>query len=464
MSSEIFRDRSEGASARRQDLLRRRRDEFVMMPHAIRRVYVARRARSGAAIAVWLTGIALIACMLSPKLTAFVTRGMPGINPALLSTLVMGMWVLGVVAYFVARARCEHHFAVAISKTVLPGANVDDDVERLANERPDDVARGMAHKLEVRSAAWPVAAASVLLPVTGLYVAQGIKVHGWPSIATYEASLSRHGSHLAIIAAIGIVAAVFMMRRSLRLPVMGPIGVALTLGTGAIAFATVPWLGALAAIAAAVTYIAFRLKRERAFLETDDPAAGSEILTWRDVVDAGRRAVTSVTSKINTRKRKVVVGVMAAAAVFAMFGRTKHADRPAQASVIQVTPQTPNVIVNQEGATFDVSPTGDGAFKIDFKTVDEKGVDVPLPGIAMIPRSWNARITIQLLGPQLEGQVYATPFRMEGSTQQILGTSPTEFSRSACGDELVPLVIHVNAPAGTAYSLRVTPVLEPAGC
>ena len=466
MSSEIFRDRTEGASARRQDLLRRRRDEFVMMPHAIRRVYVARRARSGAAIAVWLTGIALIACMLSPKLTAYVTRGMPGINPALLSTLVMGMWVVGIVAYFVARARCEHHFAVAISKTVLPGDDLDHDVERLANERPDDVARGMAHKLEVRSAAWPVAAASVLLPVTGLYLVQGIKAHGWPSIATYEASLGRHGAHLAIIAAFGIVSAVMMMRRSARLPVMGPVGIALTLGVGAVALATVPWLGALAAIAAAVTYIAFRLKRERAFLETDDPAAGSEILTWRDVADGARRAVTSVTSKINTRKRKVVVGVMAAGAVFAMFGRTKHTEKPAQASVIEVTPQTPNVIVNQEGATFNVTPTGDGAFKIEFTTVDEKGVDVPLPGIAMIPRSWNARLSIQLLGPQLEGDVYATPVRGDGSLQmqQILGTSPTEFSRSACGDELVPLVIHVAAPPHKTFSLRVTPVLEPAGC
>src|SRR5438445_8510835 len=174
MSSEIFRDPTEGASARRQDLLRRRRDEFVMMPHAIRRVYVARRARSGAAIAVWLTGLALVATMLSPKLAAFLTRGMPGINPAVLSTGVIAMWVIGVVAYFVARARCEHHFAVEISKTVLPGQDLAHDVERLANERPDDVGRGMAHKLEVRSSAWPVAALAMLLPATVLYIHYGV--------------------------------------------------------------------------------------------------------------------------------------------------------------------------------------------------------------------------------------------------------------------------------------------------
>ncbi|HTL34110.1 MAG TPA: hypothetical protein VL326_13365 [Kofleriaceae bacterium] len=467
MSSEIFRNPTEGASARRQDLLRRRRDEFVMMPHAIRRVYVARRARSGAAIAVWLTGIALIACELSPKLTAYVTRGMPGINPALLSTIVMGMWVLGIVAYFVARARCEHHFAVAISKTVLPGEDLDHDVERLANERPDDVARGMAHKLEVRSAAWPVAAASVLLPVTGLYLVQGIKAHGWPSIANFESSLARHGSHLAIIAAVGVIAAVFMMRRALRLPAMGPIGLAITVGVGITALATLPWLGALTGITAAITYIAFRLKRERTQLETDDPAAGSEILTWRDVVDSARSAVRTVTSKINTRKRKVVVAAMAAGALFMVFGTRKHAEPKANAAVVNVTPQTPAVIVNKEGAKFDVAPIGDGAFKIDFTTADDHGVDVPLPGIAMVPRSWNARVAIQLLGPQLDDNVYATPFRaIDGAQemQQISGTTPTQFSRAACGDELVPLVLHISAPAGTHYSLRVTPVLEPAGC
>jgi hypothetical protein len=417
---------------------------------------------------VWLTGIALIACELSPSLTAYVTRGMPGINPALLSTIVMGMWVLGIVAYFVARARCEHHFAVAIGKTVLPGENLDDDVERLANERPDDVARAMAHKLEVRSAAWPVAAASVMLPVSALYLVQGIKAGGWPSIANYEASLARHGGHLAIIAAVGMISAVFMMRRSLRLPVMRPIGLAMTLGIGALAFATVPWLGSLAAIAAAITYIAFRLKRERAMLETDDPAAGSEILTWRDVIDGTRNAVRAVTSKLRPRQKKVLLVAMAAGVLFMVFGGRNHSQPKTQAAITDVTPQTPNVILNKEGAKFEVTPTGDGAFKVDFTTVDENGVDVPLPGIAMVPRSWNARVSIQLLGPQLDDNVYATPFRSldknEMEMRNISATSTAEFSRAACGDELVPLVLHINAPAGKAYSLRVTPVLEPAGC
>ena len=164
------------------------------MPHAIRRVYVARRARSAASIAVWLMGVATIVTAMSPKLAAYLTRGMPGINPAILSTMVIGMWVLGIVAYFVARARCEHHFQVALSKTVLPSENPDDDVERLSHENPDHVARDMAHRLEVRSSAWPIAAAAFLLPATLLYAFYGVKAHGWPAIADYEQSLAANST------------------------------------------------------------------------------------------------------------------------------------------------------------------------------------------------------------------------------------------------------------------------------
>ncbi|HUS33264.1 MAG TPA: hypothetical protein VMZ53_32400 [Kofleriaceae bacterium] len=465
MSSEIFRDRTEGASARRQDLLRRRRDEFVTMPHAIRRVYVARRARSGAAIAVWLTGVALLVAALSPKVAAFLTKGMPGINPAVLSTGVMGMWLLGIVAYFVARARCEHHFAVAISKTVLPGDDLDHDVERLANERPDEVARDMAHKLEVRSSAWPIAALAMIGPATLVYIYYGMKAGGWPSIAAYEAALSLHAKKLAFVGGLGTFAAIFMTRRSLRLPIVAPVAAALTLLFAAAAMAVSPWLTLVGVIGMSIAYIAYRLKRERAFLETDDPAAGTELFTWKGFWLQTRSAVSSVTSHLRPRQKKVIIAVLAAGAVFMVFGRGKHSDvKASKATVVQVTSQEPAVIVNKEGAKFDVSPTGDGAFKIDFTTVDDNGVDVPLPGIAMIPRSWSARVSIQLLGPQLEGAVYATPFRTLDGTQQILGTSPTTFSRAACGEELVPLVLHITAPAGTAYSLRVTPVLEPAGC
>ena len=50
----------ERSSTRREDLLRKRRDEFVMMPHAIRRVVVARAARKAASLAMIVAGIGMV--------------------------------------------------------------------------------------------------------------------------------------------------------------------------------------------------------------------------------------------------------------------------------------------------------------------------------------------------------------------------------------------------------------------
>ena len=86
--SEIFRDRTEGAIARRQDLLRKRRDEFVTMPHVIRRVVVARAARKAAATAMIVSSIAMLLVAMSPTLAGYIARGLPGINPAVVSTFV----------------------------------------------------------------------------------------------------------------------------------------------------------------------------------------------------------------------------------------------------------------------------------------------------------------------------------------------------------------------------------------
>ena len=54
--SDIYRDPTEGAAAKRQDLLRRRRDDLATMPHAIRRVVVARDARVAAGLAMTIGG------------------------------------------------------------------------------------------------------------------------------------------------------------------------------------------------------------------------------------------------------------------------------------------------------------------------------------------------------------------------------------------------------------------------
>jgi len=121
------------------------------MPHTIRRVVVARAARAAASLAAIACGTAMLAVALSPSLARFVASGLPGINPAVVSTGVAAAWVLGLVAFAISRARAEHRFAVAMSTYVLPGEDLDQDIERLSHERPDRVARTMAHRHEVRS-------------------------------------------------------------------------------------------------------------------------------------------------------------------------------------------------------------------------------------------------------------------------------------------------------------------------
>ena len=96
---------------------------------------------------------------------------MPGINPALLSTLIVAMWIVGIV-HVLRRARALTSIASrSRSATVLPSGDVDDDVERLSHENPDDAARGMAHSLEVQLRGACRCRCGVMLPATALYTA-----------------------------------------------------------------------------------------------------------------------------------------------------------------------------------------------------------------------------------------------------------------------------------------------------
>ena len=193
-----------------------------MMPHAIRRVFVARRARTVASLTVALLGAAMIAIAISPAWTQLLAKGLPGINPAVLCTLVVAMWIVGLFAYVAARAIDEHRFAVAMSRFVMPGKDLNEDLERLTHEHPDQAARDMAHRLEVRSAALPVLAAGVLLPVTALYLGAAIRSGGWPVIAEFEASVAAHAKHLLACASVGAVTSIAMTRRAMRLPAAAP--------------------------------------------------------------------------------------------------------------------------------------------------------------------------------------------------------------------------------------------------
>lgn len=440
-----------------------------MMPHAIRRVFVARRARIAASLAICAMGAVFVTTALSASLAKVIASHMPGINPAVLSTFVVSMWVVGVVAYTLSRARGEHQFAVQMSRYVLPGNDLDEDLERLSHENPDDIARGMAHRLEVRSAALPLLAAGFILPVTGLYLYQAARVGGWPSITDFEASLALHTKLFVGTAITGAIAAVIMTRKFARMPSVAPVGIGIAFALGVFAFEKASWLAGAALLVGAAAFIAWRLRKERALLETEDPAAGSELFTIRGMLRSIGSALQAVRTKItSTRNRKVAIGCVMAVTAVAMFATkdTKKRNLDMQAQMpLQSRVELKTSVVAESGSKYRVEHTGDGRLRITINIVDTQPVDISFPGLSSIPQTWNARIGVHL-------QQYASGLRVTGfpadpgavTTTLAAAGLDTSFSQAACDIALHDLALRVQTQVPGEYTIIVAPVLEPAGC
>src|SRR5260221_8303419 len=141
----------------------------------------------------------------------------------------------------------------------------------------------LGHRLEVPSAAWPIIAASLILPATALYVARGLASRGWPVMSEYEATLAAHSTALIAIGCVGLVVGVVMTRRSGRLPIVAPIAGTLGLIAGIVTIglfarhATVGWWFAGATvIGGAAGYIVPKRHVARPLISAEEPPAGSE--------------------------------------------------------------------------------------------------------------------------------------------------------------------------------------------
>lgn len=440
-----------------------------MMPHAIRRVFVARRARIAASIAICATGAAFVATALSASLAHAIAGHMPGINPAVLSTFVVVMWVIGALAFTLSRARGEHQFAVQMSKYVLPGDDLDHDLERLSHENPDDIARGMAHRLEVKSAALPLLAAGFILPVTALYIYQGVRAGGWPSITDYEASLALHTKAFVGTAIAGVVCAVIMTRRFARLPAVAPVGALLALGVGGFAIAGTPWLAGIALLLATAAAIAWRLREERTLLETEDPAAGSELFTLRGMLRSVAGAARAVRKHVfATQHRRTFMWGTSAFLVLIGFALSRSqtdakVERAAAHAAPSVDLTTP--VVMKSGSTYRIEHMGDGRLKISMTIVDSQPIDIAFPGVATIPPTWQAKLDVHIV--QYASSLRVTAFPDEpGARVETLAAAQLDasFSQIACDIAMHDLALQVQAQVPGEYTLYVTPVLVPAGC
>jgi hypothetical protein len=292
--TDIYRDPTDGATARRVDLLRRRRDELVTMPHAVRRVVVARGARIAASAAMALIGALLVGSAASPRFSTLIGHLLPPDDPAVIATALLAAWLGGALVYAIARSICEHRFAVAMTTCVLPGEDLHDDLERLAHETPDEVARRMAHSREVSSAAMPVLAAALVGPATLAYIGLAIRVHGWPANRVIEHAMQAHAGALVTAGMLGILAMTAVLTQRMRSPsVAVPMGVVAVTAIVLAALTRSDLASAVAAIAGIIAINTRTLRIERAWIETDDPAAGTELFVAirRRLAEARRFAV-----------------------------------------------------------------------------------------------------------------------------------------------------------------------------
>ena len=478
--SEIYRDRSEGTAAKRQELLRRRREELVTMPHAVRRVVVARTARIAASMVATLGGVALIATAYSPDMAGRIASMMPGIQPAPLSTLLSGAWLLGLVAWAISRARVEHRFAVAMSKYVLPSNDLDLDVERLDHEHPDDIARTMGHELEVRSAAWPVLAAGVLLPATALWFARMLRTHGWPVMSEFEISLALHAKALAMIGFAGAIAAVAVTRKTLRQPFVAtlvlPLGLVVSASAvvGFMKAAPIAWLlCGVGVVTVSVGVIARTLRKERALLEVEDPAAGSELFTIRGMLRQIRESMVAAKQAMSFVKRRywLIGGTVTALVLIAtganMLVKARHEASAANAVITanaqaQALPRStliplapPDV---NDKAPYKVERVGN-RFRVEA-TLDDKGeMIVPMIGFATVPESWSATLDIQLISGGTVGIV------TDGAIKYISPEAQAHLVINACkGSRPLAVSLKQVHAAHQKVALFVTPTLAAADC
>jgi hypothetical protein len=481
--SEPFRDRTDGAIARRQDLLRKRRDEFVTMPHAIRRVVVARAARKAASLAILVSGAVMLVVAMSPSLASYIARGLPGINPAVISTFLGGAWILGLVAFATSRGRSEHRFAVEMSSYVLPGQDLDHDIERLSHEHPDQVARRMAHRLEVASAALPVAAAAVVMPATLVYFAHAIYAKGWPSTAAYEANLAEVASALVIAGIAGAIAAIAMTRSGARSPRMTMPALLTAAAAGGIAaFKLIDrdlpatWLcTVVSVISGSVAIINWRLAKERTALEVNDPAAGSELFTLRGFLASCKHVVVAAKARMSP---SMIVGATAFGLLVICAGSpvTASTQHASASTVVRGTVVNHSVVqpLRAGASSYTMIPTGDGRLRIAATFVDGKPIDLAggLSGIDILPQNWKAHVIIRLESNDLPGTIAVTPFpgdnniamlHLDGdSKEQRFVTEVCDARTQALGLSLVP---DLTWPEGEYHAtFLVEPKLELSPC
>lgn len=467
--TDIYRDPTDGATARRVDLLRRRRDELVTMPHAVRRVVVARGARIAASSAMALIGVLLVGSAASPHISRLVGHVLPPDDPAVIATALLAAWLVGALVYAIARSICEHRFAVAMTKCVLPGEDLHEDLERLSHETPDEIARRMAHAREVSSAAMPVLAAALVGPATLAYIALAIHVRGWPANRVIERAMQGASGTLIVAGVIGVVAMLAVLTQRMRSPRAAfPAAIVAAFAVCVAAITRNELAAGVAAIAGIIAMLARTLRIERAWIETDDPAAGTELLPYLKTKLAQLRSLVAA--------NKGIVTVTCAAVGLALVG---HAGKPelnlsapshviASAMHRAMMPAAmavdPEPDQEQEQAP---EPTPPHVKRLEYGVLEVEatfdGKDAVLPSGITIPSGWEARVEVHIdyaRSTVTEYDVTGVGHFSTAYPYQVI--TPTRCSTEA-GKPLT-LEVHADTPGVHHVTFVIRPSLTAAPC
>ena len=207
----MFRAADEGARAKREYLLEKRRHEYAVLSHQVRRMYVGRLARSFAGAVATLGALVMVMCALDTVSYMVLASYIPGPRPAVISTVLFGTWIATVMMYFVARALAEDHYARIISRTVQASEDLYADLERLEHVRPERVAQRLAARVEMPGVLLPLLAVCTLLPLTAAYMLIAMMHQRMFVPVQYEIEMVLHMPHmlpalllLCVLAALGV--------------------------------------------------------------------------------------------------------------------------------------------------------------------------------------------------------------------------------------------------------------------
>jgi hypothetical protein len=510
-SEGVFRDPTPGLEARRSDLLRRQRDDLAVLPHVMRRVYVARVARTAAAIAGIVGGLLILAVSAIGPLPDLLAHVLPGKVPAPLSTLLLASWVAVAVVYLAARSAAEHRFAVAMSRCVLPGEDLQEDVQRLVREQPKLFALQMVRRLEVRSTVVPVLAFGALGPATVFYLLLAVENLGYPRERVLDEVLVNGAGALAVgVVAAGLTALAIACRWIQRehggllaaAAVVGwPIaaGMAIFLGTGTASLAIGPTVAAGAA-----AWMMRRRGREAARMEGGEAGEG-ETFDLRRALAAARARVARVRAAFtvaNARRavRRLAVEhtaglvtlLLTAGIVAGLYALSPGGGQPSPAMQMVAASTSPteapgdmSEMPGSEAIGRALIANGRGGGVLIDVSVPESSEGtrfswLDLAELPAVPRGWTARVTISIVstdgglsGGDLPPALVVSPVPGNDEIEPKLINDylrQAEFAIRNCGGEPPRLGLLVARPKNTYplrkrhVTLRYSAVMELGGC